>query len=164
MKPVKLVTDSNVWIDLNNAGLLHALFELPHTFIVPDVICAELKDPPCSRLEEMGLKSVSLPGASVRQVPDLRRKYPRVGLNDLFALVLARDVNTPLITGDRRLREACVAENVPVYGVLWLLDLMLYLGILTVQQRTDGVSKILACGGRLPRDECARRMKCREIR
>jgi hypothetical protein len=33
--PLALVTDTNIWIDLEHGGLLALVFELPYQFLVP---------------------------------------------------------------------------------------------------------------------------------
>jgi hypothetical protein len=34
--PLVLVTDTNIWIDLENGGILADVFKLPYQFLIPD--------------------------------------------------------------------------------------------------------------------------------
>ncbi|MGD0951750.1 MAG: hypothetical protein ABR985_05050 [Methanotrichaceae archaeon] len=54
------------------------------------------------------------------------QKYPKhPGRIDLFALVLAIEEKTTLLTGDNALRKAALQEGVDVHGIIWLLDKMI---------------------------------------
>ena len=46
------VTDTNIWIDLENGGILAEVFRLPYRFLTPDFAIPELRRPggkPCRR-------------------------------------------------------------------------------------------------------------------
>jgi hypothetical protein len=42
-----LVTDTNIWIDLENGGMLAEVFLLPRKFLIPDFAIRELIRPRC---------------------------------------------------------------------------------------------------------------------
>ena len=42
MSPLVLVTDTNIWIDLDNGGILEDVFRLPYDFLIPDIATREL--------------------------------------------------------------------------------------------------------------------------
>lgn len=44
MTPQVYISDTNIWIDLRNAGLLDAMFDLPLTLCCTDFVLSELKD------------------------------------------------------------------------------------------------------------------------
>ncbi len=41
-----LVTDTNIWIDLDNGGILVDVFRLPYQFLTPDIAIREYIRPP----------------------------------------------------------------------------------------------------------------------
>jgi len=43
--PSLLVTDTNIWIDLEHGGLLIEVFQLPYKLISPDIAITELNHP-----------------------------------------------------------------------------------------------------------------------
>jgi predicted nucleic acid-binding protein len=158
---VSIVADANVWIDLKEARLIEAAFRLPCLFATPDVICdKELMDPPAEKLRELGLRCISLPGHVVLDVARLRREYKSPGLNDLFALALAKWLGWPLLTGDKDLRIAAEKENVSVHGILWLLDMMVLVGVCSPLERGRAILRMLRSGRRLPGEACGIRLKC----
>lgn len=116
------VTDSNIWIDLHVADLIERAFLLPFDWVAPDVVVAELTEPPGQSLVQAGLHERELSGPQVQLVVTMAARYIRPSRVDLFALVLAKEIHAMLLTGDRALREAAEQEGVSVHGTLWLLD------------------------------------------
>lgn len=152
------VTDTNVWIDLDTAGLTDLVFRLPLSLQAPDVIVAELERPDGAVLAGRGLKVRTLTGSQVLEVARLARHYLRPSRSDLFALVLAQSEGATLLTGDRHLRSAAALEGVKVHGTLWLIDEMAETRLL--EQREAGARLLLMvqAGRRLPADEVERRL------
>jgi hypothetical protein len=55
MTPQVYISDTNIWIDLRNAGLLDALFDLPFTLCCTDFVLSELQDFDHTHLRVRGL-------------------------------------------------------------------------------------------------------------
>lgn len=122
-----VVNDASCLIDLRKGGLLHVLLRLPYRFIVPlPIRMEELLDftpQEWRMLEDGGLTTYDLPGEEVAQVFAIKREHSGLSANDCFALVTAScQENGILLTGDANLRKVAVARNVPVHGVLWIID------------------------------------------
>jgi predicted nucleic acid-binding protein len=122
-----VVNDASCLIDLRKGQLLHVLLRLPYRFIVPlPIRMEELLDftpQEWRMLEDGGLTTYDLPGEEVAQVFAIKRKHSGLSANDCFALVTATcQENGILLTGDANLRKVAVAHNVPVHGVLWIID------------------------------------------
>lgn len=111
-------------------------------------------------LQGLGLKEIELPGLGVIKVEEMVKKYPKhPGRIDLFALVLAIEEQTVLLTGDNALRKAALQEGIEVHGILWLIDEMIKRGIIT---KTEGCRslKLMANGNqRLPYNDVTARLK-----
>ena len=54
--PSVLVTDPNIWIDLENGGILAEVFHLPHQFLTSDFAIPELIHPKWQTLPALGLE------------------------------------------------------------------------------------------------------------
>ncbi len=148
-----LISDANIIIDMEVAELTEAMFNLPHEFAVPNVLYQEELHPECEPLIELGLQIYILPGDVMASVEPLRAAHRRLSANDLLAMVLARHLDCPLLTGDRHLREAAAALNLQVYGSLWLMAEMFRAGILTIQQVEEAYALMRAADRRLPWDD-----------
>ena len=154
-----LVTDANVWIDLDNGGLTALVFALDHEFVSPDVILQELGPELAGRLLDEGLTSHPTDAVADDAFAELRVLYKRPGDADLLALLLAIEHRWTLLTGDRHLREAAERHGLEVHGLLWVLDSLVAAELLAERAAALALQTILDQGARLPESECARRLQ-----
>jgi len=157
--PSILVTDTNIWIDLENGKILAEIFQLPYQFVTPDFALEEFISTGWQTLQNLGLIIHSLESESVLELARLRKVHHRVSLVDLSALLLARALRAGLVTGDRRLKNLAITHGVDVHGVLWILDEMVVHQVLTPFQAAEALQRMIANGARLPFDDCERRLK-----
>lgn len=138
-----LVSDTSVLIDLERGGFLEVIFALPHEFAVPDVLYhRELAGEWGERLVRLGLRVEEISSEGVERALHYRSERQVLSLPDSFALVLAKEREWLLLTGDGQLRELAAGENVECHGVLWLLDLMEEAGIPGIQLLHDGLQAL----------------------
>lgn len=116
------VSDTNIWIDFRNAGLLDDLFRLPFTFCSTDFVLDELQDLAHEELIGRGLVVESLDGDAVASLMSLTAEHNNSSLADVSCYFLARQLGLPLLTGDGRLRRQAAKDGMAVHGALWLLD------------------------------------------
>lgn len=154
-----LVTDANIWIQLEDGGLLEEAFGLGYRLAAPDLIVSELGPVLGPRVCELGLVLLAPEEDADEDWTDLRQRYPRPGDVDLYGLLHARLLACRLVTGDRHLREAAEAEGIEVSGLLWLLDLMVQLEVVPGRVARRSLQAICDRGARLPMEECERRIR-----
>jgi len=154
-----LVTDTNIWIDLENGSILIEVFRLPYQFLIPDLAIQELKRPKWETLAVLGLEARELAAGQMVELSRLRQTYRNLSINDLAAFLLARTLDETLLTGDWHLSELANANGLSVHGVLWLLDELVYFQALMPGQAAAALRRMLAQGARLPDDECEKRLK-----
>jgi predicted nucleic acid-binding protein len=157
--PPVLVTDTNIWIDLENGKILADVFRLPYQFFTTDFAVEEHIHPGWAALQELGLKTHDLEPENILELVHLRQIYRQLSAVDLAALLLAKALEASLVTGDRRLNELAKAQGLTVHGVLWILDEMLIHQVLTASQAAIALRKMLAHGARLPDVECQKRFE-----
>jgi predicted nucleic acid-binding protein len=155
----KLILDTSICIDLYNGKQLKAVLQLPHKFVLPDVIIAELEEPAGEMLLELGFTEEGISGEETQIVYSLRNKYKEPSLNDLVALLLAKRNVCYLITGDNALRNAAKQEGVTAHGLLWLMDSLVEFKIISKSDATDTLESIIDAGSWLPKKECEERFK-----
>lgn len=156
-----LISDANILIDIDVGGVLREMFALAYEFGVPNVLYEQelkLRHP---EMHELGLRSIELSANSVAKVISLVAKYRSVGVstNDVFALVLAQQEQTTLLTGDAKLRQVCIAENVDVHGTVWLMGEMLAADVLDVDRARAAYEAMRRAGSRLPWQEIEKQLK-----
>jgi hypothetical protein len=145
-----VVSDANVFIDLEEGGILKPLFRLPEAIAVPDVLFEmELRERH-AHLLELGLRVLVIQPRGVERATGLAARYRKPNRNDLFALVLAEQESCPLLTGDRFLREAALAEGVTVHGTLWVTERMVEARVLSASRLRAAYARMREHGRRLP--------------
>ena len=155
--PSVLVTDTNIWIDLENGKILADAFRLPYQFFTTDFAVEEFIRLGWARLHDLGLQTHGLEPEYMFELDRLKQIHRQLSTIDLAALLLARALDASLVTGDRRLNELAKAKGVPVHGVLWILDEMVIHYVLTENQAAIALRKMLDQGARLPNSECQKR-------
>jgi predicted nucleic acid-binding protein len=155
--PSVLVTDTNIWIDLENGKILADVFRLPYQFFTTDFAVEEFIHPGWVTLQYLGLQTHGLEPEYVLELVQLRQIHRQLSAIDLAALLLARVLDASLVTGDRRLNELAKAQGVPVHGVLWILDEMVIHHVLTATKAANALWEMLDQGARLPDVECQKR-------
>ena len=153
-----LVTDTNIWIDLENGGILVEVFQLPYQFLIPDFAIPELIRPRWETLEVLGLRAHELPAEQVVELGQLRQAYRNLSMIDLAAFLLAKMLDATLLPGDWRLNELAKASGLSVHGALWLLDEMVHFKALTPGHAAIALTRMLELGARLPAKECINRL------
>ena len=157
--PAILVTDTNIWIDLNNGEILADVFRLPYRFITSDFAIDEFVSPSWDTLEKLGLQTHELVPESIYELIRLKQIYHQLSTIDLASVLLAKALKANLVTGDRRLHDLGNSMGLSVHGVLWILDELVSEQVLTAAQAMIALQKILDRGARLPKDECQKRFK-----
>lgn len=158
--PSILVTDTNIWIDLENGGILAEVFLLPYRFVTPDFAIREFVQPRWDALQALGLEAHELAPESIIELSNLRLAHKNLSIIDLSAFLLARALEATLLTGDWRLSNLAKANRLSVHGVLWLLDEMLRYQVVAPGQAANALRRMLDQGARLPTDECQKRLLC----
>jgi len=153
-----LITDANIWIQLEDGGLTAEAFVLDDELAAPDGIVYELGPVLGPKVLDLGLRMLDTGENLDADWRDLRDRYRRPGDVDLYGLLHARLLACRLVTGDRHLREAAEAEGVAVSGLLWLLDRMVAEGVVGRRAARRSLQAIRDRGARLPDGECDRRM------
>jgi hypothetical protein len=140
-----LVSDTSVLIDLERGQFLSACFQLPHTFAVPDLLYRrELADYGGPELVARGLRVEELTSEEVARAQATRGARPKLSLPDAFAYALAAQREWSLLSGDGELRALAQAENLPLFGVLWLADQLFDTRTLDANLMVSGLEIIAA--------------------
>jgi len=159
MLTLLLVTDNNIWSDLENGRVLQAIFDLPFRFVTSDFIGVEMPTALSALLRSLDVEFLVLNPDQVADIYTLNQEHRSVSIADLSALILARDLQVILLSGDKALRNLAEANSIKVHGVLWLLDELVNNQVIVPLQAALALEKMLAKNARLPQDECAKRMR-----
>ena len=145
-----LISDSNIFIDMEVAHLTHKMFKLPYSFATPDILYYEELEEEHQNLLDMDLIILSLSSETIKYTESIVVKYPKASRNDLFALALARQEKCPLLTGDNALRKAAKQEKITIYGTIWIIDELIKHYIITKDEAMEAYDMMKKNKRRLP--------------
>lgn len=153
-----LISDANILIDLEEGQLLDVIFDLPYEFSTPDIIFYEELEELHPHLPELGLRLGSLSSESVSSLEVVITRHPQPSRNDCMALVLAKQEQCPLLTGDKALRKSAEAEGVIVKGTIWLVEQLVKHSLISVDAAYSSYELMEQNGRRLPFADARRRL------
>lgn len=154
------VTDANIWINLHNADLLDAAFELEHTWRTPDIVVRdEVLTVDRDLLMDLGLDVRTLSGNELNRIAELNGRYPNPSPKDLSVLVVADVDEGIVLSGDGPLRTAAEEEDLTVHGDLWILDRLVDTDIITESRAATALQTMVQQGARLPEDLVEERLE-----
>lgn len=153
------ISDTNIWIDFRNAGLLDALFDLPFQLCCTDFVLSELQDFDPQALLKRGLVVHGLDESATARLFGLLVEHNNSSLADVSCYLLAQETGHPLLTGDGRLRKQATQDGLQVYGALWLLDQLVAYKAIAPESAARGLQGMLDSGARLPGTECQVRLR-----
>jgi len=154
-----LISDANIFIDLEDGELLDKLFQLKFTFKTPDILYSEELEDQHSHLIGWGLELSELNSKTMSYAMALIAKSSGPSTNDCFALASAKQENCPLLTGDDALRKLAKKEGVVVMGTIWIVEQMVHSELITVDEAKYAYSKMQSSGRRLPWDLAYQRLE-----
>lgn len=145
-----LISDANILIDMEEGGLLGAMFQLPFNFATPDILFFEELEEEHAHLPSLGLALKEISSESMMYAMQLTGTYTQVSRNDCFALALAKQEQCPLLTGDMALRKAAEKEAAIVKGTIWLVSQLVVHQKINPEQAREAFRQMQANGRRLP--------------
>lgn len=147
-----LISDANILIDLEEGELLPEIFHLPYQFCTPDILYYDELEDHHGHLLAMGLKLGELAADTLLYAEKLINTYSGPSRYDCFALALARQEKCPLLSGDKRLRNAAEKEGVIVMGTLWIVEKLVMQNIISISKAQEAFAGMKAGDRRLPWD------------
>jgi predicted nucleic acid-binding protein len=145
-----LISDANILIDMEEGGLLEAMFQLPFDFATPDILFFEELEEEHAHLPDLGLALKEVSSQSMMYAMQLTGTYTQASRNDCFALALAKQEQCPLLTGDMALRKAAEKEAAIVKGTIWLVTQLVVHQKINIEQAREAYRQMQANGRRLP--------------
>lgn len=145
-----LISDSNIFIDMEVANLTSQMFALPYNFATPDILFYDELEKEHPNLLDTSLEILALNSDTIKYTESIVLKYPKASKNDLFALALAKQECCPLLTGDGALRKAGKEEKVEIFGTIWIIDELIKHAIITKDEAMEAYDMMKSNKRRLP--------------
>jgi len=154
-----IISDANILIDFECAELTPRIFRLDMEFAVPDLLYRDELSQHHGDLPALGLQLYEMPPDLIGQAYEYRTRYPKPGIYDLFALVLALARECPLLTGDKVLRQLAERKGVEVFGTLWLMEQLFHARLVGIDEMKSAYETMLNAQRRLPLGEIRRQIQ-----
>lgn len=151
---MKLLVDTNVWVDLDNAGLLSVAMQAEFEFVIPDILLRELKDISLPNTVEVR----SSDAHELARVVEVRSLVPALSMADAVLFVAVQAEELRLVTGDAQLRRYAESQGIPTCGVIWLVDQLVAQDVLPPAEAADALEEMVSAGARLPQQEVVERV------
>ncbi|MCF0245127.1 MAG: hypothetical protein HUK06_10155 [Bacteroidaceae bacterium] len=165
MIPNIVISDTNIFIDLVDAGVIDAFFALPFeihttTYILEEILKIEQRDAIKKYIDDGHLHVTSLEG---EKFLDLLVLYNGAGsnlsVNDCSVWLLASIMGGALLTGDANLRRKATQNGVEVHGVLYVIDKMVEHAVISTNVAHAALEFISQHNRRLPICEIEKRLE-----
>ncbi len=160
-----VVQDASVLIDLGTAEMLDAWFDLEIETLTTSLVWREVnRRSQKARLKHYAkderIKIVPVGTEALSEVVKLKLDLPpSLTLNDASVLHLAMTNNATLLTGDQNLRKCAESRNIPVHGLLWLLDYLVTQRAITAPVAVRKLEMLCRLNPRLPKVDCEEMLK-----
>jgi len=154
-----LISDANILIDMKVGGIIEAMFRLPFSYATPEILFNQELQAYHPELPDLGLKLLELEPAGIQRVVELGESYTGVSSNDLAALVLAEQTKSTLLTGDNRLRQVSIEQNIDVHGTVWLVEETLVAKEISIDQAKVAYQLMEEDGSRLPTEDIKKQIQ-----
>ena len=162
-----VVNDTNVFIDLFNVGLLEGFFSLPWEIHTTEFVMLELtkegQHDSVSQYKENGLLHISVFDSDVMtEILELYHQHmnqTNLSLADCSVWYYAKHNSYTLLTGDRKLHNVSLLDDVEVHGIIYVIDQLVEEGILAKRLAISKKRQLGKSNPRLPKDEIEKRIK-----
>jgi rRNA-processing protein FCF1 len=155
-----VVSDTQILIDMDSAGILELAAMSAIHFHTVDLVMAELHrssftHPNIDQMVENGdLEVFSFNGKDALSLFSFYSKFAgktNLTITDCAVLKYAKDNNYRMLTGDRKLRNHAEDEGVMVSGILYLAEHFVDEGLLTGNEMALRLERLMNINPRLPK-------------
>jgi predicted nucleic acid-binding protein len=157
------IQDANILIDLVVVGLFDHCLALHHQFTTTNIILDELHEHQAALIQPHissgKFKVIEIDADSLIAIQLAVKEDTRLSEQDWSALYYAQQLNTLLLTGDKRMRTLANAKGITVCGALWILDELVKAENLSKPEACLFLRQLLLKNKRLPIDECEQRLQ-----
>lgn len=161
-----IVNDANILIDLVELKLLPHFFALEFEFLTTDLVFNELlqeqQDSLSPYIDNGSLQVQELDAEDLIEIAVIQTTKPQLSEQDCSAFYQAMKNTAALITSDNILRKFAKAQEMEVYGHLWVFDCMVRRGAISKARACEKLTELCEVVNPklgLPKAECTKRIK-----
>jgi predicted nucleic acid-binding protein len=155
-----LISDANIFIDLEKIGLLDVFHQLSHRIVTTDFIYNELYS---NQKEKLDILKIEILTFNENELIDFYNNYTKLGKvgissQDYSLIYKAKKIKGSIITGDKALKNYIKRENINVFGVFFILDEILKENLISNDIWKSKLLDLQNINKRLPKKEFEKRL------
>lgn len=156
-----LVSDANIFIDLEKINLLNYVVQINDTIVTTDFVFNELYEEQQNIITRLGIEILSFEGS---EISELYLSYTSLGtvgisLPDYSLVIKATKDNGAILSGDKRLRSFSKEQHIEVKGIFYILDKILENELLSKKAWIEKLKSLQEINSRLPQSEFKKRLE-----
>ncbi len=154
-----VVSDTNIFIDLIDMGLLGDFFLLPFDISTVDFVIRELnktgqRDSVMAFEARKRLSIVKFTTTEIEDIYNLKQlACGNVSFQDCAIWFCAKKYSACILTGDKALTNNARADHIEVRGLLYVLDQIVQYGIVPPHLVADKLEELFGKNRRLPEED-----------
>ena len=155
-----LISDANIFIDLDKVDLLEICNQLNYKIITTDFVYNELYSKQKETLDKLNIEQLTF---EAKEMIDFYTKYSQLGNvgispEDYSLIYKAKKEKCSILTGDRALRNYIMKENIQVFGIFFILDSILEQNLISKEVWEEKLKLLQTINQRLPKKEFEKRL------
>lgn len=159
-----IITDTNVFFDIINIQSLPEFFALDFEICTIDLVIKEILE--SEQREQIDFfiraRKLSVFQLSEQEIDEIVAFQPKrffKGITDKAVLWKAMKLKCALLTGDKKLRNEAVDQNIEVYGSIWVVKMLVKYKIIAIQKGIQFLEKLNTINDSLPHEDIDKLIK-----
>ena len=149
-----IITDTNIITDLDNANLLDEFISLDNVYMVDLVKYEEINNKTCNNSVINKIKEISVNELQIAESFNMRNNIKSLSLYDSINLIVSKDNNAILASGDKALGKYAKLCNVQIIRTLKIVELLYDNKIITKKKAINSCNLLLNNPKtRIPKDD-----------
>ncbi len=158
-----IITDSNVLFDVIKIDALPEFFSLDFDICTTVFVIEEIKPPPQRELVETFIRAKKLTvfeftGEEIEEIEYSNTVRDLKRFTDKSVIWKSLQLNCPMLTGDKKMRELAENMGLEVHGSIWVIDELTNRDLISEQKAILLLEKLMAINSWLPRNEIEKRI------
>ncbi len=155
-----LISDANIFIDLEKIGLINLCTLIPHKIVTTDFVFNELYPNQQDILKRLNIRALEFSGEELADLIQQYNSFGQIGISspDYSLIYKAKQTSSSIVSGDKALRNFAASENIPILGIFFLLDLFLEQNFISLSDWQQKLTELQQINPRLPKKEFEKRL------
>jgi predicted nucleic acid-binding protein len=158
-----IITDTNVLFDVIKIGALPEFFSLDYDICTTVFVIEEIKPSGQRELIDTFIRTkkltvIEFSGEDIEEALNLDTVKGLKRFTDKSVIWKSVQLNCPMLTGDKKMKE--IAENIgiEVHGSIWVIDKLINTDLISTEKAIELFEQLLKTNSWLPGNEIERRI------